>query len=77
MLISILKYKIILSKNILTVKIIDSRTLSFYVGARGLCSTIYIDRRYLNGLRNVELNSVESNSIDTRSNRLQYFDTST
>jgi len=46
--------------------------LSYYIEAKELCQTIYIDRRYSNRSRNVESNSVESNSIDTRLDRLQY-----
>jgi len=38
------------------------------------CSTIYIDRRYLNRLRNIKSSSVESSSIDTRLDRSQYSD---
>jgi len=63
--------------NIKFVKIIDNRTLNYYIRARRLCLSIYIDRYYLNRLRNVKLNSVESSSIDTRLDRLQYFDTFT
>jgi len=53
-------------------KIIDGRTLSYYVEVERLCSTIYIDRRYLNRLRNVELSSVKLDSVNTRLDRLQY-----
>jgi len=63
-----------LSKSI-SIKIIDGRTLSYYVEARRLCPTIYIGRRYLDLLRNIESSSVELDSIDTRLDRLQYFDT--
>jgi len=63
-----------ISIELASVKIIDNRTLSYYIGARRLCPTIYIDRYYSNRSRNIESNSVELDSIDTRLDQLQYFD---
>jgi len=48
--------------------------LSYYIEAKELCQTIYIDRRYSNRSRDIEPSSVGPDSTGTRSDRLQYSD---